>query len=76
MALRPFGWQERETRQWLASLSLDVLPHEEEAPFLSNPLRYAMSDHVYKIVFCIPVLFHAGMSAASALCQDFDVVGQ
>lgn len=36
---KPSGWQERETRHWLASLSLDVLPHEEAAPFMDNPLR-------------------------------------
>lgn len=36
---KPFAWQERDTRQWLASLSLEVLPHEETAGFLDNPLR-------------------------------------
>jgi hypothetical protein len=36
---RPSGWQERETRLWLAGLGLEVAPHEETAPFLQNPYR-------------------------------------
>lgn len=36
---RLFAWQERDTRSWLVALHLEVLPHEEAAPFLENPLR-------------------------------------
>ncbi|GFH14517.1 uncharacterized protein HaLaN_10587 [Haematococcus lacustris] len=37
--MRPFGWQERETRQWLSSLCLELRPQEETLPFPDNPLR-------------------------------------
>ena len=36
---KSFGWQERQTRHWLASMGLEVLPDEETAPFLDNPFR-------------------------------------
>ena len=35
------GWQERETRVWLADLlGVCVTLQEEEAPFLDNPYRW------------------------------------
>ncbi|GIM02335.1 hypothetical protein Vretimale_7218, partial [Volvox reticuliferus] len=37
--VRPFAWQERETRLWLDDLGLAVSPTEESLPLLDNPLR-------------------------------------
>ncbi|GIL67138.1 hypothetical protein Vafri_20588, partial [Volvox africanus] len=37
--VRPFAWQERETRLWLDELGLAVTSAEESLPLLDNPLR-------------------------------------
>eukprot|EP00967_Tisochrysis_lutea_P151611 scaffold295277_cov21-Tisochrysis_lutea.AAC.1 len=53
--LRPPKWQERDTRHWLSSLSLDLLPEEETAPMLENPLRCVTNDPTRKPLRCAHV---------------------
>jgi hypothetical protein len=52
--LRPPKWIERDTRQWLSSLSLDLLPDEEAASMLENPLRSVryIEDSILTTVKC------------------------
>ncbi|KAF5839199.1 hypothetical protein DUNSADRAFT_1336 [Dunaliella salina] len=63
--LRPPKWQERDTRQWLSSLSLDLLPEEETAPMLENPLRNG-------VLLCDVAAAVTGAPIPDATCEPPD----
>jgi len=63
--LRPPKWQERDTRHWLSSLSLDLLPEEETAPMLENPLRNG-------VLLCDVAAAVTGAPIPNATCEPPD----